>query len=199
MTKENYVSYKNWEAVKSFHDHIGVVPDPTSTAQAALRTRLIVEEFAETYKAMQTGDIVEAADGLADLRYVVLGTAIVYDIQMRDLNDEPNPERMLVGPQASLDFGRRVANMLHYVIVELSHAPNIRNLLHGLSRLDAAAQAAADDLGIPLSEIFDEVHRSNMTKSAGGAGTGSKYGPGGKGPNYSPPNVHGILEKAGLL
>ena len=195
------MSYKNWEAVKSFHDHIGVVPDPTSTAQAALRTRLIVEEFAETYKAMQTGDIVEAADGLADLRYVVLGTAIVYGVQMRDLDDVPSlHSRWTVDARAAMGFGLTIKNWLQRIIEQLGAVPiDNDDLSYALCGFDEAMQHVANDLGIPLGEVFDEVHRSNMTKSAGGAGTGSKYGPGGKGPNYSPPDVRSILEKAGLL
>lgn len=63
----------------------------------------------------------------------------------------------------------------------------------------AAADALADlvylcagaalDLGIPLPEVLEEVHRANMTKDPlTAAGTG------GKGPNYTPPDVAKVLD-----
>ena len=49
--------------------------------------------------------------------------------------------------------------------------------------------------GIPIMRIFNEVHNSNMTKTAVKAVDGQKYGtktP--KGPDYVPPDIKGILQ-----
>jgi len=52
---------------------------------------------------------------------------------------------------------------------------------------------AAITWGIPLAEVFDEVHRSNMTKSGGGRRADGKVQ---KGPNYRRPDVAGVLVRA---
>ena len=45
-----------------------------------LRLRLLDEEVAELREAMQAGDLVKIADGLADIVYVTVGTAVPYGI-----------------------------------------------------------------------------------------------------------------------
>lgn len=45
-----------------------------------VRAHLMLEEMAETLGAMADGDEVEFADGLADLLYVTIGTAVAYDV-----------------------------------------------------------------------------------------------------------------------
>lgn len=45
-----------------------------------LRMKLIEEEQTELFKAIEDNDLVEIADGIADLVYVVVGTAISYGI-----------------------------------------------------------------------------------------------------------------------
>jgi len=71
---------------KKFNAHIenvptGEVPEDVKN----LRIRLIEEEWAETKKAMEEKDIVEIADGLADLLYVVFGTAVAYGIPIDEV------------------------------------------------------------------------------------------------------------------
>lgn len=46
-----------------------------------LRHRLIIEELDEYVEAVQGGDIVDVADDLTDLLYVVYGTVIVHGLQ----------------------------------------------------------------------------------------------------------------------
>jgi predicted HAD superfamily Cof-like phosphohydrolase len=43
--------------------------------------------------------------------------------------------------------------------------------------------------GIPIEEVFKEVHRSNMSKST----ETNEYGKTIKGPNYSPPDIKSII------
>jgi predicted HAD superfamily Cof-like phosphohydrolase len=49
------------------------------------RVRLILEEFAELARAQAKGDVVEFADGLADLAWVVLGTAVEAGIPLNEV------------------------------------------------------------------------------------------------------------------
>lgn len=48
----------------------------------ALRARLILEEARETVEAMEAGDLIETADGLADLIYVAVGTALEFGVPL---------------------------------------------------------------------------------------------------------------------
>lgn len=61
---------------------------------ALLRRRLIEEEKEELFKAMYELNLIKIADGLADLLYVVFGTAIVYGIDMEEVFDEVHRSNM---------------------------------------------------------------------------------------------------------
>lgn len=89
-----------------------------------LRAHLMLEELGELLVAMGDKDDEAILDGLADLCYVVIGTAIDYKL--------------------------------------------------------------------PLAEAFDEVHRSNMTKFRVEEGDIRMRD---KGPDYSPPDIKGILHR----
>jgi Phosphoribosyl-ATP pyrophosphohydrolase len=187
-------TYKCLDAVKEFHRLIGVVPDPASPAQAALRTRVILEEYAETYVALQERNIIEAADGLADLRYVVLGTAAVYDILLPDDTGWGSVLPLVdLDPDHALNFGG-LFTQVGGVILALRPPVNTTTLSDSLRYLDAAVSRFAWTLGIPLDRVFWEVHASNMSKQARSAGTDSKYGGvDAKGPGYQPPDVAAVL------
>lgn len=72
--------------VRAFHE-AGSVPSHTSPQlppkeRVELRADLHEEEFAELHKAMGQGDLVGVADGIADLIYVLVGTALEYGIPL---------------------------------------------------------------------------------------------------------------------
>ena len=71
----------------------------------ALRARLMVEELAETLDAMARGDVVEVADGLADLAYVTAGTAIEFGIPLDLVSDEVQRSKMAKFPPCSSCLG----------------------------------------------------------------------------------------------
>lgn len=50
--------------------------------RAALRSALLAEECQETVDAIAAGDMVEIADGLADVIYVAVGTALEFGIPL---------------------------------------------------------------------------------------------------------------------
>ena len=60
----------------------------------ALRKRLISEEARELFEAMTNDDLVAVAHELADLLYVVYGTAISYGIDMQPVSDEVHRANM---------------------------------------------------------------------------------------------------------
>lgn len=72
------------EKVTEFHLAYGqAAPDkaiPLPDDILMLRVRLIGEEFSEYREAAFRGDLVEIADALADLAYVVVGTAVAHGL-----------------------------------------------------------------------------------------------------------------------
>lgn len=90
--------------VKMFHRLLGVeMPDrpvePDVETQI-LRLKLIKEELIETCEAIAEGDIVKVADGIVDSIYVLIGTALVYGIDLLPIWDEIHKSNMnkLGGP-----------------------------------------------------------------------------------------------------
>ena len=78
--------YEAQKMVRKFHREFDIhvaespsVPDPKTMV---LRERLIQEEFDELKEAMKAGDLPAIAKELADLLYVVYGTAVSYGIDV---------------------------------------------------------------------------------------------------------------------
>ena len=78
--------YEAQKMVREFHREFDIhvaerpgVPDPKTTV---LRERLIQEEFDELKEAMKAENLPAIAKELADLLYVVYGTAVSYGIDM---------------------------------------------------------------------------------------------------------------------
>jgi hypothetical protein len=206
------VTYKAFDAVTEFHvknnQLIGTDPIVDVPYEIALlRIRLILEELGELSIAVHKNDIYLISDGLADLKYVVIGTAVSYGLHLPD--DFP-PEECLekigdidletnVGQDYHIQqtpAGRKVlmlatvANAAGIVARHLSIStqpccgdhPNTETrplLLDTLIQLDHCIGEAACDYGIPLEAIFFEVHKSNMSKNLPGAtAVGDKYAEG---------------------
>jgi len=76
------------QMLREFHStkaiHGGLMPgSPTASIPdwvRDLRLALLTEEVRELYDAAMRGDIVKIADGIADVAYVVVGTAVAYGI-----------------------------------------------------------------------------------------------------------------------
>ena len=196
-------TFKYKEATANFAARIGAQYDPASEATAALRASLIVEETAETLTAMTKGDMVETADGLADLRYVVMGAANVYACDVPDKDCISTCAPRVPTQEYALLFCVRVIPRMAKVVEILAGCPShvaMRGtnwLSAALFDLDKSIAYHAASLGYPLDELFWEVHRSNMTKAIAREGIGAaKYGPSGKGPDYQPPDIAGVLARA---
>lgn len=67
--------------------------------QRLVRMRLLIEEFAEYVNAEIDDDIVEVADSLGDMQYIINGTALVYGIPLDDVyKDIHNNNMSKLGP-----------------------------------------------------------------------------------------------------
>lgn len=62
--------------------------------QASLYMDLIVEEFNETWEAFNNNDLVEVADGLADMVWVIMGMANTMGIPFDDVWKEVRASNM---------------------------------------------------------------------------------------------------------
>ena len=74
------------DAVAAFHDAFGIrnAPSPEalpSPATIALRHRLMAEENEEYLEAAEAGDLVEVADALGDMLYILCGTILQHGMQ----------------------------------------------------------------------------------------------------------------------
>ena len=127
---------KQLRQLRDFHERFGAYIEPAPTADipaevGAVRADLIAEELEEYRAAFRAGDLVEIADALSDLLYLVMGTY----------------------------------------------------LSHGLQEIAA--------------QLFDEVHRSNMTKlDADGKPVYRTDGKVLKSPLFSPPDLGLIIRGA---
>lgn len=90
-----------FEMVKEFHAKVGQLdalsPDLTDYRVNNLRLRLITEERGELLTALAAEDIVGVADALADLLYVVIGSAHQWGIPIERVFAEVHRSNMTKG------------------------------------------------------------------------------------------------------
>lgn len=86
---ENKTQYHK---VKQFHEiydcNIGVQAAFPNDAERDLRKKLLQEEFEEYLKAEADNNLVEVADALGDMLYIIYGTAVSYGIPINEIFDE---------------------------------------------------------------------------------------------------------------
>ena len=84
--------------VQEFHEQfdiqVAATPCVPDDATQTLRNRLIQEEFEEFQEAMQSKDLSAMAKELADLLYVVYGTAVSLGIDMEPVFKEVHRSNM---------------------------------------------------------------------------------------------------------
>ena len=87
-----------FDDVKTFHEtfnlRIGEKCEFPDLQDQHLRWRLINEELKELRLAHQAGDMVECADAIADLIYVVCGMAVSYGIPLNHVWEEVQRSNM---------------------------------------------------------------------------------------------------------
>jgi predicted HAD superfamily Cof-like phosphohydrolase len=74
------------DKVRLFHDAFGIDNAPSPTAQLSkddilLRYKLMREENEEYLEAAENGDLVEVADALGDMLYILCGTILKHGLQ----------------------------------------------------------------------------------------------------------------------
>lgn len=126
MEKKNMI-----EMVREFHEAFNhpvsnrptLSPEGQNAAELHdLRVKLIQEELDELKEGLATNNIVEVADAISDLLYVVIGAGIVYGIPMETVFDEvhrsnmtklgPDGKPLLNGVNCPLDPARPVGKVV---------------------------------------------------------------------------------------
>lgn len=130
-------------AVKEFHEKYGHWQGPSGpeipeSVIQSLRLRLIVEEYNELWKGMVEGDLVEIADGAADLVYVVIGCCLAYGIDFNRVFLEVHRSNMTkdqIKAAPGEKYGTKTPKGLAYIppdIKGILFNPEKKTLLEGL-------------------------------------------------------------------
>lgn len=94
----DYVPSSYVQKLIVFHDRFDHVlnarPQIPPAATKNLRKRLIQEEVKELFTAIDNDDMVEVADGIADLLYVTFGCAVSYGIPIDSVFGEVHLSNM---------------------------------------------------------------------------------------------------------
>lgn len=145
--------------VKEFNETFGVAMSSTPTTRvpaAGLRYELIREELEELGTAIDTLDIVEIADALGDIEYVVDGALLVFGMA-----EASRSKRTFSSYHLGYDTGRQVPlDDLYSAILWDNQQGTVDTLLD----LKAAVREYADGFGIDLDAVVDAIHKSNMSK-----------------------------------
>ena len=91
-------SISEQDMVKEFHKVFDILintkPTIPDTNTKLLRSKLIQEELEELKLAFEANDLIETADAIADLLYVVYGTAVSCGIDMKQIFKEVHRSNM---------------------------------------------------------------------------------------------------------
>ena len=79
---------------QAFEQRVASYPEFPEQDERALRVKLLREEFGEYIAAEEGDDFIEVADALADMLYIICGTAVSYGIPLEDLHNEVHRSNM---------------------------------------------------------------------------------------------------------
>lgn len=192
--KENMPKNTN-ALVREFHTvyRAAVAEEPSiTTGFEELRANLIIEEAAETLLAIMKSDEVEFADGLGDLDYVIEGAAITFGLDLQESFDyamsiyEKSPYIELIG-----HLVLSVRHLAYDLTAEdYLYSNRVGYVTAGLTNLKAVVWTIANQGNLPLKEIIEAIHESNMSKlAADGKPILREDGKILKGPNYFTPTA----------
>lgn len=159
-----------FQSVAEFHRAFGqLVADHPALPEAAIRTlrqKLLAEEVGEFIEAEADDDLVEIADALADIAYIIAGTAVSYGITPSEpvtLPVVPGPAKLsdCAITRNTLTTGLRV---LFDDYMDAEARDDLIAIRSTLMVLLSFVWTVATAYGIPLAKVFTEVHRSNMSK-----------------------------------
>jgi predicted HAD superfamily Cof-like phosphohydrolase len=174
--------------VQNFHEAMG---QPVGTgfdeAGRSFRDRFIKEETGETLDAIVNRDMLETIDGLCDCLYVGVGAAVSFGIRLGDFPIEISSSETMTEPgfgvpgdSIALLTGAQIMMTVALLQEDLSVVtPALVGYL-------ASVLAVADRFNVPIRPFWNEVHRSNLSKTGGAIrADGKRLKP----PGWTPPNL----------
>jgi predicted HAD superfamily Cof-like phosphohydrolase len=186
-----------FQRVNEFHrifgQHIADAPALPDMRERALRMSLLLEEVDEFCVAYFDDDLVEMADGLADMCYIIAGTCVSYGICPEGSFESPYED---VLGQMTMFYNLKLDEIVRedfakYVWAETDNdLPRIKDTL---MQLMTSIFGISLHLGIPLNQVFAEVHRSNLAKAPDGVVQYREDGKVQKPSGWTPPDIKSIL------
>jgi predicted HAD superfamily Cof-like phosphohydrolase len=177
----------------AFGHPVGVVPQLPDQAERDLRIKLIREELDEYCIAHDCDDRIEMADALADLLFVLAGTAVSYGIA-----DGENVESPYDGVEPLEGLSASFVGFLQEDFDTYARAESDNDLLaiqSAIYHMMVEIFGIARQSHIPINAVFAEVYRSNMSKlDEHGKPVLRADGKILKSTLYSPPDIASILE-----
>jgi hypothetical protein len=191
------------EAATEFHTTFGLpVGGPVGDSWRVRRT-LLAEGYSELVHAANSHQLLDLADALADLSYVIAGTAVAYGLSHENACHAYGPYVQSSQPAVRTFDGAFAAPPAVDIWVGRFTAAYGQYYTQstGGGKIDAwqlvlmqhAVASIAVICGIPLDAMFDEVHQSNMSKTKTVATGAGEDGKAVKGPDYKSPNLPAAL------
>jgi len=202
MTDEQQLVLHFTQTFNVPYPDIPTIPGPDI---CTLRMTLLEEELEELKEAYANEDLVKIADGLGDLLYVTYGAAIACGMSLRPhLSLAPSENYTLIPVP---EFTERM-DKFHVTFSFLRTIFTHGNTYHingsyyraylqkTLELLQEVIYNTAAVLHLDLKPIFDEIHRSNMTKLwEDGLPRIREDGKILKPPTYTPPDLTPLVEQ----
>ena len=189
-----------FEQVAEFHKAFSLPLFDTFTQPdqqlQSLRIALLKEEHDELKQAFNDKNLVEIADALGDMAYIICGTMHSYGLTV-DAGWEPPfhlPENAKLQIPNEFQFRLDLIENLMNVYLRVESQYNFQGVRDCLCAILSEIDIASHMCGIPFKVIYDEIHRSNMAKlmpdgSVKRRADGKVQKPDG----WTPPNIASIL------
>ena len=191
-----------YQAVNEFQQAFGlfVADKPSLPPQDLrdLRIRLLAEEVREYHEADQEWDLVEVADALVDIAYIVCGTALTYGIAPDGPFSLPYSDDIGLPafPNENMrhDCSTRLTNLFEeYLAAEKEN--DFSAISDTLETIIYTVGDIAWVFGFKFAPLFAEVHRSNMAKlDENGRPIYREDGKVKKPEGWTPPDIKSILD-----
>lgn len=176
---------------------------PAAT-RVEMRWKLIEEEIKELDAAIAANDIVEAADALVDLLYVINGSILEFGLQAELENSSYDFASFYTSGSPTTpgipDQARNLGYLKHTFLAlqQLVKNEDMPNIINGFITLVEMTLIVAIDFGLKdyFYALHDEVQASNMSKlGEDGKPLYREDGKVLKGPNFFKPDLKKILDK----
>lgn len=89
---DQYTKVKEFQTI--FKSHVSENPILPNIEERDLRKRLLEEEYNEYLEGENNNDIVEIADALGDMLYIIYGTAVSYGLPINEIFNEIHASNM---------------------------------------------------------------------------------------------------------